>query len=79
MAFVHVDQTCLLTNAAERDKRSSPGIPGTVQVLNVLGTEAMDSHLVPPSLEGGVGRAGVHSVRSGCISEALCRLCHLGR
>ena len=46
MAFVCVDQTCLLTNAAKRDKRSSPGIPGTVQELNVPGTEAVDSHLV---------------------------------
>ena len=79
MAFVCVDQTCPLTNAAKPDKRSSPGIPGTVQEPNVLGTEAVDSHLVRPSLEGGVSRAGVHSVRGGCIAAVLCRLCHLGR
>jgi len=50
VAYVCVDQTCLLTNAPERDKRSSPGIPGTVWQLNVLGTEAVDSHLVRLSL-----------------------------
>lgn len=31
ITFLRVDQTCLLTNAAERDKRSSPGILGAVQ------------------------------------------------
>ncbi|KAM6278204.1 uncharacterized protein M6G45_002154 [Spheniscus humboldti] len=57
--FWSTNQTCPLTNAAEHDKRSSPG----TQELNVLGTEAVDSHLVRPSLEGDVGRARVHSVR----------------
>ena len=46
MAFICADQTCLLANAAKRDKRRSPGILGTVPELNVLGTEAVDSHIV---------------------------------
>lgn len=69
--FICVDRTCTLTAAAEHDKRSSLGIVGTVQELNVLETEAVDSHGVCSSLEGGLGRVHVCDVRGGCISETL--------
>lgn len=75
MAFECVDQTCPLTNAAERDKRSSPGILGTVQELNVLGTEAVGSTLCDRPWKA----VWAELTCSVYVSEALCRLCHLGR
>lgn len=73
ITFICVEQTCLLRNAAEHDKRSLPGILGTVQELREERLWVAPLWLSP---WGDVGRAGVHSAHGGCISE---NLCHLGR